>query len=86
VQVWKFVIGVGTGEQRVQMPKGAKLLSIQLQDGVPAIWALCDPSSPSVARRIKAYGTGDDVAPSLPFVATLQIGLAVLHYFDHGDA
>ena len=85
MQIWKFMIGIGTGEQRIQMPQGAKPLSVQLQNGAPALWALCDEGSPTVSRRIWAYGTGDAMIRAWPFVGTLQIGAAVLHYFDLGE-
>ena len=52
MQIWKFMIGIGTGEQRIQMPQGAKPLSVQLQNGAPVLWALCDEGSPTVSRRI----------------------------------
>ena len=85
MQVWKFGIGV-SGEQRVQMPKGAKLLTVQLQNGAPMLWALCDGSAPMVARKVWAYGTGEAMVRPWPFVATLQIGHAVIHYFDLGES
>lgn len=86
MQVWKFSIGVGTGEQHVQMPTGARVLSVQLQDGMPQLWAVCDPTAAKVLRRIVAMGTGDDGAPAdAPYIDTLQVGYAVLHYFDLGE-
>lgn len=89
MNIWKFAIGVGTGPQHVPMPAGARLLSVQLQDGLPQLWALCDTGAPQVLRWIEAFGTGDEVTAeagsTLDFLATLQVGPAVLHYFDRGE-
>lgn len=89
MNIWKFAIGVGTGPQHLAMPAGARLLSVQLQEGLPQLWALCDPGAPQVLRRIEAFGTGDEVTAetgsTLAFVATVQMGPAVLHYFDRGE-
>ena len=85
MQVWKFPLRPGTGSQQVRIPRGAQLLSIQLQDGMPTLWALCDEDAPLVERQLWAYGTGDAMVKAWPFVATLQIGTAVLHYFDLGE-
>lgn len=84
--IWKFKLRIGTGEQRVEMPAGSRLLTVQAQGGAPTLWALCDESAPEVARRIWCYGTGDSLLGHWPFVATLQLGSSVVHYFDHGDA
>lgn len=69
------------------MPSGASLLSIQLQDGLPQLWAACDPGAAKVLRRIAAFGTGDDLAltADAPYIGTLQVDYAVLHYFDLGE-
>jgi hypothetical protein len=86
LQVWKFTIGAGTGQQRIKMPKGAKLLTVQVQNGVPVLWALCAEEAPLVDRKLWAYGTGDALPRACPYVATLQIGAAVLHFFDLGES
>lgn len=85
MQVWKFAIEPATGEHRIEMPKGSKLLTIQLQHGVPVLWAICDDKATRVARKIWSYGTGDAMLRAWPYVATLQIGPAVFHYFDFGE-
>lgn len=85
MQVLKFAIRAGTGEQTVMMPQGARPLTVQLQQGQPMLWALCDESAPQVARILGAHGTGDTLPRVWPYIATLQTGAAVVHYFDHGE-
>ena len=85
MQIWKFPLRPGSGAQQIRMPKGAQLLSVQLQRGEPMLWALCDEHAPQVNRQLWAYGTRDAMIKAWPFVATLQYGSAVLHIFDLGE-
>jgi hypothetical protein len=84
--IWKFKLRIGIGEQRVEMPAGSRLLTVQAQGGAPTLWALCDERAPKAMRRIWCYGTGDALLGTWPYIATLQLGTSVVHYFDHGDA
>jgi hypothetical protein len=83
LSVFKFPVGVGDS---VLMPVGAKILSVQVQRGVPCLWALCDPEARLVRRSLKVYGTGHPV-PDNPgtFVGTFQLDdRLVFHVFDKG--
>ena len=71
------------------MPKGAKLLNVQVQDGVPYLYALANPLEANEPRPVKFYGTGKDIpdADSLSYVGTFQIetnlrGFLVFHVFE----
>jgi len=50
------------------------------------LWALCAEAAPLVDRKLWAYGTGDTVLRTWPYIATLQVGAAVLHFFDLGES
>lgn len=73
----------------VQMPKGARILSVQAQRGSVMAWALVDPSAPMVQRDLVAYATGFSSVTAEPgkFLATVQLsdGDFVLHVFDQGE-
>ncbi len=56
--IWKFPIEV-TDEQHVNMPRGAKVLTVQFQAGSITIWALVDPTASKVKRRVRVVGTGN---------------------------
>jgi hypothetical protein len=86
VVIWKFGLSSRTGEQRVEMPAGARLLTVQPQDGAPVLWALCDEGAPRVRRKLWSYLTGDAMVRAWPYVATLQLEGKVLHYFDLGES
>lgn len=77
------------GRREIRMPKGAKILSTQLQHGEPVIWALVDTSAPSVARNIDVHTTGSDVRDddTSRFIGTLLLddGKYVIHVLDLGE-
>lgn len=56
-QIWKFPIKT-TDEQTVEMPKNAKILTVQVQKGTPCIWAEVDTEASKVERKFLVYGTG----------------------------
>ena len=57
--IWKFQIGVADA-LLVPMPKGAKLLTVQVKNGATCLWALVDPKAPKASRKISTYGTGHE--------------------------
>lgn len=85
MRIWKWTLGV-TDRQSVQMPRGAKLLTVQSQGDMPQLWALCDETAPKEPRLIVIHGTGN-LMPNEPpgdYVGTFQIhgGALVFHVFD----
>ena len=82
--IWKFSAPI-TDRFQLVMPIGAKLLSVQLQNGDPQIWALVDPHADVERRTFAWVGTGLPVpvkAERAIFVGTVQLpsGL-VFHLF-----
>lgn len=73
--------------QMVEMPEGAIVLTVQVQRGIPCIWAEADadPNAPTIKRRFVTYGighwVGDDVRDH--YVGTYQLddGDRVFHVF-----
>lgn len=74
-------------ENIIPMPKGAQVLTVQLQNGLPYVWALVDPKAPQVNRSIEIYGTGHDI-PDIEtvrlYIGTFQSsgGIFVFHVFE----
>ena len=56
ITIYKFEIPSSTG--RVQMPRGAKILTVGVQRDMPQVWALVDTTAPMVQRRLVAVPTG----------------------------
>lgn len=99
--VWKFPLIDRSGQAKsrdleamiveVEMPRFARILSVQFQDRVPTLWALVDTLRPKCVRRFIVLATGSEVCESLvveaTFLGTIQRpgnGL-VFHVFDDGE-
>ena len=55
--IWKFVLPV---EDFVgfEMPRGAQILTVQVQNNQICMWALVDPTAPKDRRHFQVVGTG----------------------------
>ena len=84
--IWKFPLEI-TDDQSIAMPKGAILLSAMMQNGVLTLWALVQPSQPTVNRRVYVFGTGHPIPADLALehVATLPDRQFIWHVFDGGE-
>jgi hypothetical protein len=80
--IWKFTLKT-TDEQVIEMPRGAKLLTVQMQDNRPQLWALVDSVKPNEQRTIATFGTGNP-AEDGEYIGTYQMrgGELVFHVFD----
>lgn len=72
------------------MPKGARVLTVQVQGGQPCVWAMVDVNAPTVTRTFVLRGTGhsaEGLASLAPYVGTFQLhgGAFVGHLFDLGE-
>jgi hypothetical protein len=88
-QIWKYRLEV-TGWQSITMPKGSEILTVQVQDGEPCLWALVDPDAGTEERFIEMVGTGRQIPTDSGsigrYVSTFQMhgGSLVLHAFEYG--
>jgi hypothetical protein len=65
------------------MPRGAPVLTAQLQREVLTIWALCDFDAPKEDRTFVVYGTGETIQePPGDYIGTVQDGSFVWHVFE----
>ncbi len=85
--IWRYQLQV-KDSMMVNLRVGAKIMTIALQDGIPTLWAMCDPNAPMSCRLIVCRGTGfefaeSDVGIHLGTVVTAD-GF-VWHYFDRGE-
>ena len=85
--IYKYALEV-TDKQRVNLPKGAEILTVQEQYGVPCIWAQVDTTSPPEERIFETFGTGHempiDMGIDRKYIGTYQIqgGSLVFHLFE----
>ena len=77
-----------TSDNTIEMPIGAKILSVQAQKGEICIWALEEDARATdfVSRRFRVFGTGHTIAGgnALTYLGTVQLleGRLVLHVFE----
>lgn len=55
--IWKFPLRIDD-EQYIDMPRGSKMLSVQLQGNEPYLWAEVDDSYPVEPHLVVMMGTG----------------------------
>jgi len=85
MRIYKYTLSI-TDEQTVELPLGAKILSIQTQGEMPQLWALVnDLQERKQSRRIRICGTGHQI-PDSPgeYLGTFQMhdGSLVFHAFE----
>lgn len=85
--IYKYPLKV-CGGQEITLPVGAKILSVQMQNETPCIWALVntDARIPKVEQKlIRMIGTGHNIQDPfiLEYIGTIQTdgGQFVWHVF-----
>ncbi len=82
--VWKFPLKLGVNKIRV--PCGSELLTVQEQHGEGMLWARCEQHKHVVDRVIEVTGTGVPT-PNGTYIGTFQMagGDYIWHAFDQGE-
>jgi len=84
-KIYKYELEVATS-QTVEMPSGAEVLCVQVQDGKPRLWAMIDPDyAMREYKTIEVYGTGHPIEPGeRKYISTFQLrdGSLVFHVFE----
>jgi hypothetical protein len=79
--IWKYSLTL-LDEQQIQIPEGAKILSVQIQNDEICIWALVDTERPKETRSIGIIGTGNPCwCPNWNYIGTVQQDAFVWHIF-----
>lgn len=89
MRIWQYNLSI-VGQQNIIMPKGAELLSVSVQHGLPALWARVDETAGMVPRAIVLIETGrrgNEGQKKLQFIGTVLLddGDYVAHFFDGGE-
>ena len=80
--IWKYSLG-SAHVQTIDMPRGATILSIQMQHGAPQVWVYCDPTEPREPRAFRIEGTGHKITEHPgKFICTFLDGDFVWHVFE----
>lgn len=83
--IWKTVLPV-QDDIELELPKDAKILTVQVQHGDPCLWYACDPNNEKVTRVFRLAGTGHAITNGgeLEYIGTFQLagGAFVGHLFE----
>jgi len=83
--IWKFKLDEGVDCFAIDMPKGASILALQLQNGAPCLWALVpDVDARCETRTFRLYGTGLLIPEgrNVQYIGTFQQPPYVFHLFE----
>lgn len=71
-------------EQEIEMPMGARIMTVQMQNGQPCLWAHVHPGNTLEKRKILIRGTGHPANDVGCYISTFQMkgGELVFHAFE----
>jgi hypothetical protein len=79
--IWKFQLRL-TDLQIVSMPKGAEILTVQVQHGIITMWAKVNTDAELVRVPIQIVGTGNPYQSVGKYIGTVQLDGFVWHLFQ----
>ena len=83
--VFKYPLSTNR-EFTIELPLGARLLHIGLQENMPTLWAEVDKNSSLERRTFFCIGTGYDIPDNASYVGTIeQSGYYMWHYYIDED-
>lgn len=71
----------------LEVPRGSRVLTVQVQRGVPCVWIECDPDAELTRLSLQVFGTGHAVPDGLRYVSTIQEadGALVWHFYQEKE-
>lgn len=79
--IWKFPLALDPGTEAIKLPAGAEVLTVQMQCGIPVLWARVDPEAEPADFAIECVFTGGRSHSAGRYVGTVQVQGLVYHYF-----
>jgi hypothetical protein len=72
--VWKYELSPAKKRNTIEMPIGARVLTVQMQGDAVCIWAMVDPNAAKARRTFYIFGTGHEIdePDELQYVGTFQ--------------
>lgn len=80
--IYKYQLHIAD-EQEIQVPKDAKPLCAQIQNGILCVWFETDPTTDKAWRKVRVIGTGNAL-PSMAdyqYLSTVQMPPFVWHIY-----
>lgn len=67
---------------QLNMPRVLQFLDVQIQDGVPTMWALVNTEAPVETKTFLIFPTGVALPNNCVYIGTYQAGWFVGHVFE----
>lgn len=83
--IWKYPLHQIGEVMQTEIPRSARLLTVQLQGQMPTLWALVEKDAPYTdTRQIILIGTGHDIDHELGnYLGTVQMNIGLVwHAFE----
>ena len=69
--IYKYIVtGGGLSHEKIEMPKGATILTCNMQGANCCMWALVDTEMEKEEREFEIVGTGWQIYDSMSYVGT----------------
>jgi hypothetical protein len=82
--IYKYQLS--NSDNPITLVKGAKILTVKLQNDTPTLWALVDTDEYlQETRLIVIRGTGHDIEDNAKYITTYMDGPFVWHAFELTD-
>lgn len=84
ITIWKYSLKLDD-KIELEIPEGARILSVQMQGSVPSLWALVDSEAKKEIRVFYIFGTGTSnplLRFALDYIGTFQERFFVWHVFE----
>lgn len=81
--IWKYKIEPPFSV--ITMPRDAEVISLQIQNGAPYLWAVVETNNPTIERVFKTFCTGEPIVDFdglKSFIGTYQLNGYVFHVFE----
>lgn len=83
--IYKYELQI-VDDQLIDLPLYAELLTVQMQNGRPRLWAVVDTELKTEKRYIRIHGTGHSISSVgvLKYISTFQMegGSLIFHVFE----
>ncbi len=85
--IWKWTLKV-KNYQIIEVPEGSTFIDVQVQSGIPCIWAICDEKASRETRAISMFQTGELIEAEngfelgIRYISTFQKGDLIFHVFQ----
>jgi hypothetical protein len=80
--IWKFAFPI-VGQFTLDLPRGARVLHTELQQGQATLWAEVDPDAPTVPFHFAIVATGGPIPPGdVRYIGTFQAPPFVWHLYQ----